>query len=827
MGDPAPQPVTLREADGLPLAAPTLLESNVTLIEGAPAQVPHRPHEGLVPTSGLEWEGFRLLDPIQRSSAEADLWKLEDLETGARGVLKLYRFGILPKQEIQEKIRALDHPGILKTWKTGRTGERAFEILEWMPEGSMADHLLAGSAFEWDFRTIVRQLSASIGALHQADVIHRDIKPSNILLRQTQPLQLVLTDFGISSVMDLSLHLSNTNRTAAYAAPEAMTGVVARASDWWSLGVLLLEWLTRKHPFAGLDERAINFTLATRGMVVPEGLPEGTTPLIQGLLTRDHSRRWGGKQVSAWLENQQDIPVYYVSESQGMDGLASKPYRFEGRDYQHPETLANAMAQRWEASLARFQEDGVLRWIEDALGNADLGHSLQEIRKDPNLDAEMRLSASLMAMNPELPPVFRGEVVTPDWLTAHVETLYVPDWQPAKTEAESRPDDPRLLERCVLWLQDQRQVTPNALVRHLQISNSTAEALIEELTRRRILEEPGAVIARKIRIAPTRAFSLAAALLNSSLPQWVERLKGEAWMRETSERRARHWDLVESLQVPVDPLRLEMLLLTTNPDWAVSLAEERKQRFVDSNHPKLRALLQKATLSAEDQILVAAGLDSCWITAAQRRIQEAQEFLAGLEIDWDVEAANRLAEAESDALIDQAWEKRQNQAARYRNAALEAWRTIPDIGRMEKLALATAGPEEWLSHEEYWLEQAKVWGDRLRNLRRAIQKSSQIWWVLSPDRARGLARELQELFQDTTDGLHDFLEQGEELAAKPEENLQISSIRALRGHLQTRVIELNLATTKEQARLIRLPWLGISILLGSGLFLEWLWWSMF
>ena len=65
--------------------------------------------------------------------------------------------------------------------------------------------------------------------------------------------------------MDISLHVTTVNRTAAYSAPEAMTGVVSKASDWWSVGVISLELLIGRHPFAGLDERAVNFQLVTRG----------------------------------------------------------------------------------------------------------------------------------------------------------------------------------------------------------------------------------------------------------------------------------------------------------------------------------------------------------------------------------------------------------------------------------------------------------------------------------------------------------------------------------------------------------------------------------
>jgi hypothetical protein len=80
------------------------------------------------------------------------------------------------------------------------------------------------------------------------------------------------------------------------------------------VGVILLELLASQHPFAGLDERAVNLQLVSRGIRLPAGIPGNWLVLLKGLLTRDHAQRWGEKEVRAWLAGRADVPVHYDAE---------------------------------------------------------------------------------------------------------------------------------------------------------------------------------------------------------------------------------------------------------------------------------------------------------------------------------------------------------------------------------------------------------------------------------------------------------------------------------------------------------------------------------
>jgi serine/threonine protein kinase len=214
-------------SEGTPGDSSTIIEGvssdSSTIIEGTQA----RTEAGFNLVPGGQFQGHTLLKPLQVASGEADLWFIADAQ-GKEYVLKLYRYGIKPKKEITEKIRALGHQHSVRVIADGATSGRSFEILEKIEHGDLT-RFVTGQPLpdEW-LREVLKELGIAVAHLHQVGILHRDIKPANILVRSVEPLDLVLTDFGISSLSDGSLHMTTVNRTAAYCAPEAMQGVVGR-----------------------------------------------------------------------------------------------------------------------------------------------------------------------------------------------------------------------------------------------------------------------------------------------------------------------------------------------------------------------------------------------------------------------------------------------------------------------------------------------------------------------------------------------------------------------------------------------------------------------
>lgn len=67
--------------------------------------------------------------------------------------------------------------------------------------------------------------------------------------------------------------------------------------------MVLLEALTGRQPFQGLDLKQQLYRVASGQVEVPEGLPEHWQILFRGLLTTDYTQRWRKKEIDAWLKN--------------------------------------------------------------------------------------------------------------------------------------------------------------------------------------------------------------------------------------------------------------------------------------------------------------------------------------------------------------------------------------------------------------------------------------------------------------------------------------------------------------------------------------------
>jgi serine/threonine protein kinase len=85
--------------------------------------------------------------------------------------------------------------------------------------------------------------------LHDEDVVLRDLKPENLVLDGKGYLKLV--DLGSAKIVPIGCKTNTLCGCALYLAPEMILSKgYSRAVDFWALGILFFELLTRRTPFA-------------------------------------------------------------------------------------------------------------------------------------------------------------------------------------------------------------------------------------------------------------------------------------------------------------------------------------------------------------------------------------------------------------------------------------------------------------------------------------------------------------------------------------------------------------------------------------------------
>lgn len=146
---------------------------------------------------------------------------------------------------------------------------------------------------------IMAQLVEGLAYAHQKGAIHRDLKPANVMFMDETHQQAVITDFGITRLVnDKTITVEGSMvGTPAYMSPEAVIGErVDGRSDIYSLGVILYEMVTGRTPYEGatplsLVVKQVHDPLPSPLEFRPDLAPQMAT-LIEKALSKDVNGRY-------------------------------------------------------------------------------------------------------------------------------------------------------------------------------------------------------------------------------------------------------------------------------------------------------------------------------------------------------------------------------------------------------------------------------------------------------------------------------------------------------------------------------------------------------
>jgi hypothetical protein len=184
---------------------------------------------------------------------------------------------------------ALNHPNICTVHALGEHEGRPYIVLEFI-EGVTLRTWANRKPETDDIIPMVRQAVQALAAAHAAGVVHRDIKPDNIMLRPDGFVKVV--DFGLARrAPGLTGFSVDTGPgvifgTAAYMSPEQARGdTVDGASDIFSLGIVLYQLTTGRHPFEATTAAGVLHGITTIEPLAPSAVNPAVPRLLEDLIS--------------------------------------------------------------------------------------------------------------------------------------------------------------------------------------------------------------------------------------------------------------------------------------------------------------------------------------------------------------------------------------------------------------------------------------------------------------------------------------------------------------------------------------------------------------
>lgn len=168
-----------------------------------------------------------------------------------------------------EVLRDLDHRNIVKLLASFNADGHHYLVMPYITGGNLSQRIDGAALLVEQVLTMGIDLADALTQAHKCQVIHRDLKPANVLLDADETVY--LTDFGLAYV-DGRESITSSGAivgTIDYLPPEAFNNQRPDAKgDLWSLGVMLVEMLTGKNPFAR------DSILETMWAITSEPLPD-------------------------------------------------------------------------------------------------------------------------------------------------------------------------------------------------------------------------------------------------------------------------------------------------------------------------------------------------------------------------------------------------------------------------------------------------------------------------------------------------------------------------------------------------------------------------
>ena len=356
----------------------------------------------------LKGETYAKQECLSDSSGEAQIFLVTD-KAGKEYALKVYYPNFDVSKNLLRTIRSFDFEMIVKLYDFGKTyiegKHRYYELIEYLRGGTLNHYRLEGDINK--FRRIALQGAAALAYCHNNNILHKDIKPSNFFFRDETQEELVLGDFGISSMLekDGKAHRTTQARTPIYAAPEMYSDVIdgvvelTPAADFYSLGMTLFALWLGESPMSS-NERVMMRQKNEGRLPRLNELPDVVKHIVQGLTAVNPMSRWGYEEVEKWFQGE-DVPIDISSPFLKYKNFIVDPERNLVADNVHE--LIPLLVENERLAVGYLYSGRINQWLESS-GNVKLATVVKDIvvNKYP-VDQYAGLMAAVYAMEPTYP----------------------------------------------------------------------------------------------------------------------------------------------------------------------------------------------------------------------------------------------------------------------------------------------------------------------------------------------------------------------------------------------------------------------------------------
>src|ERR1017187_4049428 len=186
----------------------------------------------------------------------------------------------------------LSSPNVVAIYDQGSEGPLHYIAMEYVAGRTLRELLTErGRLGAREALDIMAGILSGLAAAHQAGFVHRDVKPENVLLTATGGVK--VADFGLARSMAGQVHTKGGMiiGTAAYLAPEQVSGGTSDArTDVYAAGVMLFELLTGKQPHTGESPLAVAHKHVNEFVPPPSSVQPGLSAAVDALVAMATSR---------------------------------------------------------------------------------------------------------------------------------------------------------------------------------------------------------------------------------------------------------------------------------------------------------------------------------------------------------------------------------------------------------------------------------------------------------------------------------------------------------------------------------------------------------